>query len=382
MRLIPLLFVTGLTLVLGACAAGDNSKASSGNPGGPSDPNANAGTGGGTSGNDGTGAQPNLDVPGPGGVDPNDARDVAVRELQCDENGENCTCLRLAMLGSLDSAANDKDTQPFVDWLNGNSDGTARVTMVPQKPTLDEAFLGQYDVLLVANVNSWTFSEAEKAAVAAWSANGGGIISLTGFTSVSTEPAATSQLIEFAGLSYTSTETAIQGTSQSTPVYYQDGTVDLRNCLGWTESSDAIITAAVPFLPQEGELTKLTHQLDYVGAFKGWGVSAPAEAITIAVDPTSDQPIAVAHEVNRAGRVLAYGDEWIVFANLWEPRGAPQSGTQQDQYNICWLGGSEFHSVATLYQIKQFWFNAINWVAPPNECSFTIVDEDVDIEVY
>jgi hypothetical protein len=41
-------------------------------------------------------------------------------------------------------------------------------------------------------------------------------------------------------------------------------------------------------------------------------------------------------------------------------------------------GGTDFfHSVATLYQTKQFWYDAINWVAPPNECSFKIEDKYV-----
>src|SRR5690606_15881091 len=128
----------------------------------------------------------------PGTVDPNDGRDLEVRKKTCDANGQNCTCLRLALLGTLDSAANQKDTQPFVDWLNGNSDGTATVTMVTAKPTIDAAFLANYDILLVANVNAWTFTDAETAAVETWAREtGGGIVALTGFDSTDAEPAAT-----------------------------------------------------------------------------------------------------------------------------------------------------------------------------------------------
>ena len=39
-----------------------------------------------------------------------------------------------------------------------------------------------------------------------------------------------------------------------------------------------------------------------------------------------------------------------------------------------------FQSVETLYQTKQFWYNVINWVAPPNACNFTITDPDVVVK--
>ena len=372
MNLRKALFLSPLAVCLASCAAG-GSNASSGD---------GSGSGGGSGTNtDGTGATSPIDIGlGPGQVDPNDTRDVPIRTQQCDQNGQNCgPCLRLALLGTLESAANNKDTQPFVDWLNGNSGGSATVTMVPSKPALDETFLGQYDILVVANVNNWTFSDAEKAAVSAWSHNGGGIISLTGFTSEAPEPGYTSQLLEFSGIGYNSTQTAPSGPSQATPVYYGGGTTSLKDCL----TGDANFTTAVPIAPQTGNLTKLTHALSYVGAYIGWGITAPADATVVATDPTSSQPMVVAKEVDVAGRVLAFGDEWIIFASQWESSSPPPNQTQ-DQYNICWsMPTAEaegfFHSVATLYQTKQFWYNAINWVAPPNECNFTIVDVDVQV---
>jgi hypothetical protein len=55
-----------------------------------------------------------------------------------------------------------------------------------------------------------------------------------------------------------------------------------------------------------------------------------------------------------------------------------------DPYNICWQPPTAsapgfFQSVQTLYQTRQFWYDAINWVAPPNECNFTVSDPDVVI---
>lgn len=327
-----------------------------------------------------TGSSPNISVtvqPNTG-PDPTDTRDVPMRTKECKDG--KCTCLRLAMLGTLDSAANNKDTQPFMNWLNDNSNGTATVTKIASKPTLDEAFLANYDILLVANVNAWTFSAAEKAAVEKWVREvGGGIVSLTGFMSNDAEPAATSQLIEFSGIRYQTPKAAENG--QQKPVYYQDGTVDLKNCLAWTGSSEAIITTPIKFQSLGGTMTKLTYEVDYVGAYIGWAVNAPSGATVVAKDPVSGSNIAVAYEVDGKGRIFAFGDEWVVFANQWEPSGNPNN-RQQDQYNPCWHAATGttdgfFHSVKTLYQTKQFWYDAINWVAPPNECNFIVNDPEV-----
>ena len=87
------------------------------------------------------------------------------------------------------------------------------------------------------------------------------------------------------------------------------------------------------------------------------------------------------------GRIFSWGDEWVIYSNQWAPAtGCTPSNQQQDQYNKCWVpaaadGSTEgfFHSVTSLYQTKQFWYNAINWVAPPNECNFVIDDPEVII---
>lgn len=311
-----------------------------------------------------------------------DDRDLEVRKRVCDESGQNCTCLRMALLGTLDSAANEKDSQPFVDWLNGNSGGTATVETITTKPTMDEAFLAQYDILLVANVNGWSFSEEEKAAVANWSrTSGGGLISLTGFVSEGGEEGFTSQLIEFAGLSYNSTLTA--NGAQADSIKYNGRDVPMY-CIG-----PALITAPVEFADQPAGYADLGHELDYVGAYVGYGINVTGDAQTVATDPASGEVIAAATEVDGAGRVFAWGDEWAIFANQWESEPA---NLQMDEYNVCYepAVGTEgedgyepafLHTVASLYQVKQFWYNVINWVAPPNECGFTIEDEDVVVIV-
>jgi len=332
-----------------------------------------------------------LVIPGDGGgmkgADPNDKRDIPMRQQMCDAAG-NCTCLHLALLGTLTSAADDPDTSAFTDWLASSSDGSAVATNIPTKPTVDAAFLANYDILLVANVNGWTFSAGEKAAVEKWVGDGGGIITLTGFTSTATEAAATSQLISFAGLSYSGTaqtEATAPASGEQTPVYYKGGTVDLKKCMNYNggttvQHAQPFITTPLKFAPQTGTLEKATANLDYVGAFMGWRVTAPADATVLAKDPVTGGNMAVVKEVNKKGRIFVFGDEWVTFTNEWTQTGSP-SNQQKDMYNPCYVPATDtaaefFHSVKTLYQTKQFWYNAINWVAPPNAC-FVIDDPQV-----
>jgi len=327
--------------------------------------------------------------------DPNDMREVPVRQKVCDAAGK-CTCLRLALLGTLASAAVDSDSDAFVSWLNTNSDGTATLTKVATKPTVDAAFLANYDILLVANVNGWAFSDAEKSAVAQWvTGAGGGIITLTGFESTATEAAATSQLVAFAGMGYAGTAEAqwtAPAKGETYPVYYKGGTVDLKQCMEWNGTAGGMqhtsprITTPIKFTPQEGQLGKLTLGLDYVGAFIGWPALAPADSKVLAKDPVSGGNMAVAYEYQGKGRIFTFGDEWVIFTNQWVPNGTPAMN-QADAGNKCYVPAGSvgnasafFHSVQTLYQTKQFWYDVINWVAPPNECNFVVKDPDVVVK--
>jgi len=328
----------------------------------------------------------NVDTGGATVADPNDMRNIPIRDKVCDADGR-CTCLKLALLGTLTSAAADPDTTAFTTWLASSSEGTAVATNVPTKPpAVDAAFLAKYDILLVANVNGWTFSPAEKTAVETWVKAGGGIITLTGFTSTATEAAATSQLISFAGLNYSGTseaQFAAPAAGEQQPVYYKGGSVDLKLCMDWSgtttgvEHAKPFITTPLKFTPQTGTLEKLTANLDYVGAFIGWRITVPMDgsATVLAKDPVTGGNMAVAKEVEGKGRIFAFGDEWVTFTNEWE-----QTGHCNNQ-QLCSVPASgsamEFvHSVKTLYQTRQFWYNAINWVAPPNSC-FMLKDPEV-----
>jgi len=263
LRLSLLLVVAPSLLAALGCSAGS----------GGSSTTMHAGSGGTPGGSGGTASL----ITDQGMRDPLDTRDLPVRQKVCDASGMNCTCLRLAMLGTLASAAVDTDSQAFVTWLNDHSNSTATVTSVPVKPTVDAAFLAQYDILLVANVNSWLFSADEKAAIQKWvTETGGGIITLTGFSSMPAERDTSSQVISFSGLNYgtagDSTPPAAPAIGQEYPVYYKGGTTNLRQCLFWNNSvstthSSPFITTPLKFMPQTGEASTVSTLVRWASTY-------------------------------------------------------------------------------------------------------------------
>jgi hypothetical protein len=101
--------------------------------------------------------------------------------------------------------------------LNSNSAGTAKADVYSTKPTLTPDFLSAYKVIILASLSDdsnvgpfWTFSTAEVAAFQDWIENkGGGVITLTGYSSDGGETTPTNQLTAFSGVSYnTDTVTA------------------------------------------------------------------------------------------------------------------------------------------------------------------------------
>src|SRR3954471_11969140 len=112
-----LVVFSSLVAVLG-CSAGASGGSTARGGGGEG---SSVQPGGGGTGND-------INTEPAGTPDPTDTRHAPSRQKVCDATGTNCTCLHLALLGTLDSSADDTNTQPFVDWLNMSSHGTAAVT--------------------------------------------------------------------------------------------------------------------------------------------------------------------------------------------------------------------------------------------------------------
>jgi hypothetical protein len=240
-------------------------------------------------------------------------------------------------------------TTAFDAWLNSKSSASATTVLTHQK--LTPQFLADFDVLILQDLEDgtmgsgpfWTFSADEIDALAKWVENGGGLIALTGYSgSFAQEIVPTNALLKFANISFTADDRLFTCGPPVTDCYCVGGSVPL--------------TAWTPNDPIAANITA-------VGVFHGHPIIAP-DATTVAA--VGNEKYAVSKAVGK-GKVFAFGDEWVTYTSQW---GAPLP-QNTDPNNSCHDKGAD-----KVYQVPQFWYNAIKWVAPPNMC-FVINDPAV-----
>lgn len=219
-------------------------------------------------------------------------------------NGDNvCDCLRIATLG-LHGEWGGGDV--VTGWLEGRLEFPVE-SLDGQKITPER--LAPYQVLLVRDVSinnnpNLSFSEAEITALWNWVRDGGGLMTVIGYSD-SGERSNVNRLLEPFGLSYGS-EQIVQGQGSAVPV------------TEWFEHP-------------------VSSGIDQVGADNGYPVVG--QGITIAAQDGFDMGKAAAIG---DGHVLVWGDEWITYEQEW--RGS------------------------TTYQVDRFWKNALLWLTRVNEC--------------
>jgi hypothetical protein len=324
--------VLALALPIAACAATGKSSPSGFDSNGSSGGGGSGGSnGGGASGSGGT-----IDLGTPEGS--TDAK--APRAQRCDDAGR-CTCFNIASIGMPgDTGFQGTDnTSAFTNYLNMES--SASVDMYEMKPTLNAAFLDQYDVLIIqwlADSESggtgsgyWTFSSDELAALKTWVQAGGGIITLSGYDASTQEVVPLNQLVQ-----------AVTDMSYGTADVL--GTVSTSNyCLGESDPLGGWIQS-----------TPIGKHIDEVGAFHG----RPVNPGTATVDCTDGTYVYAAHEDVGMGHVFSYTDEWVTYTSQWFGIDAGASCVDA--------------SAATVYQVPQFWYNAISYASQATQCPFTL----------
>jgi hypothetical protein len=262
-----------------------------------------------------------------------------------------CPSFKLAVIGKAGKwGANpngDSDTA-LQDWLNSSSAGTAQVDNFTSRPTLTPDFLVNYSVIILASLGDdsnngpwWTFSADEVAAFRAWVENGGGGISLTGYSGDPGEIAPLNQLIGFSGIAYRAD--GVWGTCADS----QTCNCTHSNTLSEWNRADPVVAT-------------LSTGVTFVGYQNGRAITAPSDAhVAATVGGTSN---ALVGKLADKGRVLAYGDEWITYTSQWTGVGNPST---TDPNCAGYLPQDK-------YEIAQFWYNMIRWSQPAANC-FTIV---------
>jgi hypothetical protein len=266
----------------------------------------------------------------------------APRAQRCDATGR-CTCFNIASIGLPGHTGfqNGMDsTTAFTDWLNTQS--SASVDMYTARPTLDADFLNKYDVLIIQwlvdgisgenGTGYWTFNSAETQALDAWVKAGGGLITLSGYDAQSQEVMPLNQLVQ-----------------ATTDMSY--GTVDV---LGTVSTANYCLGESDP-LGGWVQTTPLGKHIDEVGAFHGRPITPGPKAT---VDCTDGTYTYAAHEQVGEGYVFAFADEWVTYTSQW--LGIDAGGSCIDA------------SANTVYQVPQFWYNAISYASQATQCPFTL----------
>jgi hypothetical protein len=271
---------------------------------------------------------------------PDDSK--APRPQRCDDAGR-CTCFNIASIGLPGHTGfqNGMDsTTAFTDYLNAQS--SANVDMFTTRPTLDATFLAQYDVLIIQwlvdgvsgedGTGYWTFSADEIQALDTWVKAGGGLITLSGYDAQAQEVTPLNQIVQgVTDMSYGTTDVL--------------GNVSSSNyCLGESDPLGGWVQS-----------TPLGKYISEVGAFHGRPITAGAKAV---VDCTDGSNVYAAHEDVGQGHVFAYADEWVTYTSQW--------------FGIDAGGNCADASANVVYQVPQFWYNAISYASQATQCPFML----------
>jgi hypothetical protein len=301
-----------------------------------------------------------ISIPSTKPVSQSGSADAAVSQVVGCDGGDGCSCppLNVGVLGKPGKwGANpngDPDTA-LQDWLTSSSAGTARVDNFTNRVTLASDFLATYNVIILASLADdsssgpwWTYGDAEVAAFQAWIQNGGGVISLTGYSS-SNEMAPDNQLIGFSGITYNS-----------------DGI--WGDCIDWTICNCTGSNTLSDWNRTDPVISNLSTGVILVGYTNGHSINAPVDGHVVA---TMTGKNALVGKLVGKGRVLAFGDEWITYTSQWTGAGVPNAGAASCQAEL----------PQDKYQMAQFWYNMIRWSQPTANC-FTIVNTSNPITIW
>jgi hypothetical protein len=281
-------------------------------------------------------------------INPVTSTNVTTETVTCD--GEvDCTCppFNVAVIGKPGkwgaNPGGDSD-KALQEWLNTSSLGTAKADNFTTRVALTPEFLATYHVIIFASLSEdsdrgpfWTFDAAEVAAFQAWIEQGGGVITLIGYSGDGAEVDPVNQLIGFSGITYN-----------------RDGIWTM--CVDHRVCACAHSNTLADWNKTDPVVANLSNSVTWVGLENGRSINAPADAHVAA--KASDGKNALVGKVVGKGHVLAYGDEWITYTSQWNGYG---NSSANDPTCAGFLPQDT-------YQIAQFWFNMIKWSQPTATC--------------
>ncbi len=259
------------------------------------------------------------DSPG-GTIVPPGSNNYMGGELLCDGVDENnngiiddvdvgmdglCDCIQLGFFGKIASDAGS-NTGQFEAWLDERAGGAQDFKQLGATDTLTAQWLSDLQVLIIGGMQDRTqrpaFSSDEMKAISDWVNQGGGLVTLAGYTANSDAAVPTSDLLSNFGLSY-----------------------DIQSAPGAGIISETVNAGPPVWLTG---ITAPDHPtvsgVSQIGFFYGYPVSG--EGTVILED--RGYALAVAKQVGN-GRVFAFGDEWITQDQTWSGVSLGQSADCQ-----------------------------------------------------
>jgi hypothetical protein len=361
--------VAGLGIFVASCAStGTSHPEATGSSGG--------GSGGFVGGDDTTDSGP-VGVFGEGGPTVGDSGHPA----RCDDAG-NCSCVAIASIGheGVWGPCSTDSTTALQNWLNTQS--TAKVDNYDTvKPTLTPAFLAQYDVLLLQwmvadgvkdnDGAAWVFSADEISALKDWVTNGGGLIALNGYQCNGSgcpivDVTATNQLLSFTDIEFNSDD--VLDPAPPSPAV----TPSCPDCYCWGGAlplGSPTPAGGASSVGTWDQTSPLGAHVTDVGAY----VERSIHSTAATVDCTDGTHQYAVHEQVGKGHIFAYGDEWVTYSGEWLGTAACLDPTMfTNMYDPCYQ-----KSAAQVFQIPQFWYNAIKYASSSVQCDFTITDPGI-----
>ena len=252
------------------------------------------------------------------------------------------------------------NTTAFQDFMNGNTNGTAKMQMITSFTHITDLDLSKYDVIIlqslmndVYNSTTWSYSSADVAALQAWVTNkGGAIIAMSGYSGQTTEVNPLNQLLAPFGISYGTDDTFVENDCPNPP--------SLCYCA----------YGSIPFESWTSDVPEITNNVRKVGVFRGRSIKCTGSGCQVVakntVDTAAQSNIVGAAKVVGNGRVFAWGDEWVTYTSQWGLTPDPQ---YDDAVKFAQCVG---YTPMTSYNVPQFWYNVFRWSVPGNTC-FTII---------
>jgi hypothetical protein len=245
-------------------------------------------------------------------------------------------------------------TDAFQAFMNGNTNGTAKMDMQRSFKKIKDLGLDNYDLVILQGLYSqipynpssdlFPYTADDATELGAWVKQGGALVTMSGyFSDTAVEIKPLNQLLSgWSGITYNGDDTFVS--CPDNKCYCTDSSIAFG---GWQTSY--------------ADNPALTHDLKKVGVFHGRSITCSGSDCQVFAKDSTAGNVGVAKKVGN-GRVYAWGDEWVTYTSQWG-----LTDRQWDSQQDC-----NGFTAKTSYSVPQFWYNAFRWLVPDNTC-FTII---------